>query len=270
MLLVPQYWHYNRICQIQFVLQQQRSVGWTHCTYLNGNLVSIPEAFTSDLERLLGAAKGLLGSIFSRVSELPLAKLRQTQARAGGFPKEQAQSKSGTGLGKAVGTVLQSGGILLSINLIHINFRGSLVLAVIILGKEELGEADLLLTSAHLGHGSLGSAGEQIGLEGLEVLILSASASLHAVLEINEERKIGNSAIIVSITSEDLESTSGKSGLVKGLGRAKLYEGQIYDIGLKYFTSKRKFMSVFCDEQMDELSRPWYLVNIRFLIHREI
>ena len=39
-----------------------------------------------------------------------------------------------------------------------------------------------------------------------------------AVLEIDEERKIGNSAIIVSITSEDLESTSGKSGLVKGLG----------------------------------------------------
>lgn len=161
------------------------------------------------------------------MSELPLAKLRKTQACASGFPKEKAQPKSGTGLGKAVGTVLQSGGILLSVDLIDINLRGSLVLAIIVLRKEELSKADLLLASAHLGHGSLGGAGEKIGLEGLKVLILSTSASLHTVLKIDKEGKVGNSAIIVSFTTEDLESSSGKSGLIKRLGRAELCEAQI-------------------------------------------
>ena len=165
------------------------------------------------------------------MSELPLAKLRKTQTCASGFPKEKAQPKGGTGLGKAVGTVLKSGGILLSVNLIDINLRGSLVLAVIVLGEEELSKANLLLASAHLGHGSLGSAGEQIGLEGLEVLILSTTASLHTVLKIDQEGKVGNSAIIVSFTTEDLESSSRKSGLIKRLGRAELYEAGIDGIG---------------------------------------
>ena len=185
------------------------------------------------------------------MSELPLAKLRQTQACAGGFPKEEAQSKSGTGLGEAVGTVLQSGGVLLSINLININLRGTLVLAVIILGEEELSKADLLLTSAHLGHGPLGSAGEQIGLEGLEVLILSTSASLHTVLKIDQEGKVGNSTIIVSVTTENLESGSRKSGLVEGLGRAELYGADRDGIGRKQlckFDTEEKSCQFFYDE----------------------
>ena len=195
----------------------------TFCiTYLHGNIVSVPETGAGDLERLFGPAEGLFGSFRSGHGELPLANLREAQTSAGGLPEEKAQAEGGAGLAEAFLAVLHSVGILVAVDLVDVDLGGSLLLIAVFLGEEELGQADLLLPPAHLGHGALGRAGEQIGPEGLEVLVVSTTAPLDTVLKIDEEGKIGNSAVIIAIGAEDLESISRKSGLLQRLGRSKL------------------------------------------------
>jgi hypothetical protein len=58
-------------------------------TYLNGNIVAVPETRSSNLDRLIGATEGSFGSILSCQDKQAFTKFRKTKTRTGGLTKEQ-------------------------------------------------------------------------------------------------------------------------------------------------------------------------------------
>jgi hypothetical protein len=48
---------------------------------------------------------------------------------------------------------------------------------------------------------------------------------LDGVLEVNEERKVGDAAVVVAVLAEYLEAGAGECWLVEWLGGADLMEG---------------------------------------------
>ena len=118
--------------------------------------------------------------------------------------------------------MLQGRLILPPIDLLDVNLGGSLILAIISFGEEELGETDLLFSTRHPSHGSLGGTGEEVSLQGAEVFVLAAASSLNIVFQVDEEGKVCYSAVIVSLSAKYLESVPLNGGLVKNLGGSKL------------------------------------------------
>ena len=111
--------------------------------------------------------------------------------------QQQTKMQRCLGLLKTIRTMLDRRCILLPIHLFHIHLTRSLILTIIIFGEKELCEADLLLATVHLGHGAFDGAGEEVGFECLEVLIVAAAPSLDVVFEVDEEGEVSYTAVVV-------------------------------------------------------------------------
>mmetsp|Transcript_24029 Transcript_24029/g.43231 ORF Transcript_24029/g.43231 Transcript_24029/m.43231 type:complete len:380 (+) Transcript_24029:334-1473(+) len=178
------------------------------------HLITIPEPWPGNLNRLIRTPQRLLGPLLPRLRQLPLTQLAQTQTRTRRLPQQQTQPQRRPRLRQPIRAMLHRRIVLVQHILIHVNFARSLVLAIVVLREEELGQADLLFPSRHLGHGTARGAGEEVGLEGREVFVLAAFASLDRVFEVDEEAEIGDSAVVVAIFAENFEAGAGEGRFV--------------------------------------------------------
>mmetsp|Transcript_26485 Transcript_26485/g.39228 ORF Transcript_26485/g.39228 Transcript_26485/m.39228 type:complete len:250 (+) Transcript_26485:510-1259(+) len=189
---------------------------------LNSYIISIPKSIPGDLDSFVSTTKSLISSIFPTHSQLTLTQFRQTKTCACCLTEHETHTKSSACLLKTLCSVLKRSCILTSINLLDINLRWSLIFTVLSLGEKELSETNFLFPTRHSSHGSLGCTGKKVGIQSLKVLILSTASSLYVILQINQKRKISNSAIIKSLSSENLETISLDGGLIQNFGRSKL------------------------------------------------
>ena len=111
--------------------------------------------------------------------------------------QQQTKTQRRPGLLKTIRTMLDRRCIFRPIHLLHIHLTRSLILTIIIFGGKELCKADPLLATAHLGHGAFDGAGEEVGFECLEVLIVAAAPSLDVVFEVDEEGEVSYTAVVV-------------------------------------------------------------------------
>mmetsp|Transcript_16749 Transcript_16749/g.27785 ORF Transcript_16749/g.27785 Transcript_16749/m.27785 type:complete len:248 (+) Transcript_16749:575-1318(+) len=190
---------------------------------LNGNFITIPKSVTGNLESLIGTSEGLLSTSLSLQRQLSLAEFGEGKRSAGGFSQQERKTQSSLGLCQTGLPMLDSFAIIFTVRRVHENLRWSSVFRLLILRKKQLGQADLLFSSTHLCHGASGGSRKQVCLECCEVLVLATTASLNAILQVNQETEIGNSAVIVSIAIEDLKTSSRQGRSLQDLCRAKLF-----------------------------------------------
>jgi hypothetical protein len=101
------------------------------------------------------------------------------------------------------------GGLILLLPLpalLDINLARSLIVAIVVFAKEQLGQTDFLFPPGHFGHGTSGGAGEEVGFEGGEVFVLAAFAALDRVFEVDEEGEVGDSAVVVAFGADYFEA----------------------------------------------------------------
>ena len=106
--------------------------------------------------------------------------------------------------------MLDSFFVILAIDNIRKDFRRTSVFSLVVFRKEQLRQADLLFSSAHLGHGTFRGPRKQIRLESREILILSTTTPLDTVFQVDQETEICDSTVVIAVSTEDLEASSGQ------------------------------------------------------------
>jgi hypothetical protein len=152
--------------------------------YLNPNLIIVPESIGGNFDSLVRAAKCRFGFLLSIATEVPFADFRETETGASGLAKHMAQSKGKLSGIETVLSVLCCLLVFLTVYGIHVDFGRITLLRrlVIVCRKEEPCQPDLLIASVQACILPRLDTRQEIRLESVKVIGLSALTTKDSVL----------------------------------------------------------------------------------------